>query len=308
MFIRELYLSVDKGCPIKVSQEKYLEIVKQTEKELVLKSKFFYGCFVFFVFLPIGMPLFMNLAIILWEMGVIRVSCQRVEPTQVNCQVNQSRYLGLTQDASTSLTQVTEAKFNFQNSQDSDGNTQLDYFMTLLTQKGKEIVAWQGASSFNGVKGYPQEMNEMARKISTFINNSTESSLVIQYDLRWKKENLISLVITPFLGIGILLLYMSCRETVIFSKSDQRLNYKTFSSSAGIKIKNCSFAQIKELIIESDTDSDENTYYSLKLVLPAKNNLSKVTLISDSDIEKVRKLANIVGNFIEIPYQELSNK
>ncbi|NET15926.1 MAG: hypothetical protein F6K08_25435 [Okeania sp. SIO1H6] len=42
-------------------------------------------------------------------MGIISILFQRVEPTQINCQVNRSEYLGLIQGFSTSLNQVTVA-------------------------------------------------------------------------------------------------------------------------------------------------------------------------------------------------------
>ncbi|NEP77985.1 MAG: hypothetical protein F6K39_07235, partial [Okeania sp. SIO3B3] len=127
-------------------------MVKQTEKKLFFKNTLSYG-FTFFLAFPwIGISLLVSLAV-LWEMGVISASCQRVEPTQVNCQVNNSKYLGLTQGSSTSLTRVTEAKFNSRKSRDSDGKTNFDYFVTLVTQTGKEVVSWQGNSYTNGVKG-----------------------------------------------------------------------------------------------------------------------------------------------------------
>ncbi|GGA26315.1 hypothetical protein CYANOKiyG1_42270 [Okeania sp. KiyG1] len=260
-------------------------------------------------------------------MGVISVSCQRVEPTQVNCQVNHSEYLGLTQGSSTSLTRVTEAKFNSRKKKNSDGETYFDYFVTLVTQKGKEVVSWQGNSYINGVKGYPQEMNEMVAKINTFINNSTQPSLLIQYDLRWKLENLLFLPICIiFLGTGVLLLYILLYLKIMtLNKSERRLTYKIYSL-LGIKTKHYSFAQIQALILESYTDSDGDTSYSLKVVLPANNQNDwweiplilpaenqndqwKIPLIlHDSDIYKVKKLANVVSDFIDKPYKEQSNK
>ncbi|MDJ0516974.1 MAG: hypothetical protein QNJ74_12205 [Trichodesmium sp. MO_231.B1] len=47
--------------------------------------------------------------LILRQMGIISVSSQQLEPTQVNCQVNNSEYLGLIQGFSTSLNQVIVA-------------------------------------------------------------------------------------------------------------------------------------------------------------------------------------------------------
>ncbi|NET24154.1 hypothetical protein [Okeania sp. SIO1I7] len=93
------------------------------------------------------------------------------------------------------------------------------------------------------------------------------------------------------------------------NKSERQLTYKVFSL-LGSKTKHYSFAQIQELILKSYTNSDEDKSYDLKVVLPAenRNHQRKISLIYDSDIEKVKKLANVVSDFIEIPYQEVSNE
>ncbi|NEO56981.1 MAG: hypothetical protein F6K54_30265 [Okeania sp. SIO3B5] len=292
-----------------------MEIVKYTGKEIVLKDELFthVATSLLFVFPWIGIPLFISL-IILSEMGIISVSCQRVEPTQVNCQVNNSKYLGLTQGSSTSLTRVKEAKFNSQNSSDSS-----NYFVTLVTQKGKEVVSWQSNLSFTNVKGYPQEMNQMVAKINTFINNSTEPSLLIQYDLRWKWQNLLPLTICIiFLGIGILILYavfslkiLIYLKTLILNKSERQLTYKVFYLF-GTETKHYSFAHIQKLILESYTnsDEDENKSYRLELVLPGENlnHQLKITLKYNDNIKRIKKSATMFSDFIEIPYQDLSNK
>ncbi|NEP82413.1 MAG: hypothetical protein F6K39_32240 [Okeania sp. SIO3B3] len=170
----------------------------------------------------------------------------------------------------------------------------------------------------------------MVAKINTFINNSTESSLLIQYDLRWKWKNLLPLAISIiFLGIGILILYaVFYLETLTLNKSKRQLTYKVFYLF-GTETKHYSFDQIQELILYSYIDSDGDKSYSLKVALPAENQNDrrkiplmfailptenqndrwKIPLIlNDSDIEKVKKLANVVSDFIEKPYQELSNK
>ncbi|NEP77986.1 MAG: hypothetical protein F6K39_07240 [Okeania sp. SIO3B3] len=279
-----------------------MEIVQQTEKEIVLKDKLSSHLFELLFLVPfIAGPLFF-ISIILSQMGVIKASCQRVEPTQVNCQVNKSKYLGLIPGYSTSLTRVKEAKLNSQEKKNSDGDTYFDYFVTLVSQTEKEVVSWWDNH---------QEMMEMVVKINTFINYSTESSLLIQYDRRWKWINL------PFLAFPIIFLAAvissaypsSYLQTLILNKSERQLTYKVFSL-LGIKTKHYSFAQIKELILENDTDIDGDKFYRLKVVLPSENqnNQLKITLIFDSDIEKVKKPANIVADFIEIPYQDLSNK
>ena len=102
-------------------------------------------------------------------------------------------------------------------------------------------------------------MIEMVAKINTFINNSTESSLLIQYDLRWKKESLVLLALMiVLLSNGIFLLGITFYpETLIVNKGKQQLTHKVFSL-LGTKSKHYSFAQIQELILESYTNKDED--------------------------------------------------
>ncbi|NEP82412.1 MAG: hypothetical protein F6K17_26200 [Okeania sp. SIO3C4] len=288
-----------------------MEIVKQTEKEIVFKVKEnFLDHFIPLLLIApfIALPLFFASAI-LSEMGVIKVSCQRVEPTQVNCQVNSSKYLGLIQGSSTSLNSVAEATLNSQS--DIYGS---NYFVTLVSQTGKEVVSLQGNLHTNSFKGFPPEMLEITTKINKFINNSTEPSLLIQYDLRWKWDNLLFLAFSIiFLGAVILFVYKIFNlETLILIKSEKQLTYKVYSLlGLCTKTKHYSFAQIKELILDIYTDSDyEYKFYSLKIVLPAENqnHQREVTLTRDYSIEKVKKLANFVADFIEKPYQEVSNE
>ncbi|MDY7002549.1 MAG: hypothetical protein SWX82_00880 [Cyanobacteriota bacterium] len=275
-----------------------MEIVKQTEKELALKDNLFdyYAISLFFVSPFIAVSLLIT-STILSKMGVIKASCQRVEPTQVNCQVNKSNYLGLIPGSSTSLTRVTEAKLNSQKKKDNDADTYSDYFVTLVSQTGKEVVSWWDD---------PQEIMEMVVKINTFINYSTEPSLLIQYDLRWKWRNILLLAIgITSIGTEILVLAVLYLKTLILNKSERKLTYKICSLlKLYTETKHYSFAQIQELILEND----ENQVYELKLVLPPENHQREISLIKDSDVEKVKKLANFVADFIEIPYKEVSNE
>ncbi|GGA26331.1 hypothetical protein [Okeania sp. KiyG1] len=286
-----------------------MEIVQQNEKELVLKDKLW--ILLFFVFPSIGIPVFTPPMIVLQKDLVIKASCQRVEPTQVNCQVDSSKYFGLIKDSSTSLTRVTEAKFNSQKKKDRNGDTYFDYFVTLVSQTGKEVVSLQGNSYIDGFKGNPQKMNQIVAEINTFINNSTKPSLFIHYDLRFKWKNLLPLAISiTFIAIGILIVAVLYLRTLILNKSERQLTYEE-SSLLNTYTKHYSFVQIKELIIDIYTDSDGDKFCSLKivLVLPAENqnHQREVTLIKGFDIEKVKNLANTVADLIEIPYQELSN-
>ncbi|MEM1168211.1 MAG: hypothetical protein AAGJ08_03760 [Cyanobacteria bacterium P01_H01_bin.35] len=64
----------------------------------------------------------------------------------------------------------------------------------------------------------------------------------------------------------ITLIFLSLSEPVIFNNSERKLTYK---SLLGTKTKHYSFAQIKELILDSDRDSNGDQWYSFKVVLPA---------------------------------------
>ncbi|NES68456.1 MAG: hypothetical protein F6K24_26085, partial [Okeania sp. SIO2D1] len=60
----------------------------------------------------------------------------------------------------------------------------------------------------------------------------------------------------------------------------------------------------------SDEDEDENKSYRLELVLPGENlnHQLKITLKYNDNIKIIKKSATMFSDFIEIPYQEVSNE
>lgn len=155
------------------------------------------------VLVLVGIPLLMALRFFS-EIGVTTLVCEKVELTQVRCEVNQSKYLGLIQQPPSYLTQVKLAKFDYQNSQNSSGESTVDYFVELVNANEQEFVVFQDLIFVNDVRGDAGEMEAIAQEINRFINNPTESSLIISRDLRWRWVNLVPLsIVLVFFGVGI---------------------------------------------------------------------------------------------------------
>lgn len=155
--------------------------------------------------LLIAIPLFMALQFFR-ETGVTTVSCQQTTVTYVECEMNKSKYFGLMPQPSTNLTQIKSAKFEQKNTRDRNGESTVDYFVTLVNSNERKFVIFQDLMFVNGVRGNMREMNAIAEKINHFINDPTQSSLTISRDLRWRSENLVPLsIVILFVSISIFL-------------------------------------------------------------------------------------------------------
>ena len=72
--------------------------------------------------------------------GVTTLSCEQTKPTQIQCEVNQSKYLGLQQQPSTYLTKIKSAKFDYKNTREPNGEFTVDYFVSLVNTTDQESI------------------------------------------------------------------------------------------------------------------------------------------------------------------------
>ncbi|MGB3510189.1 MAG: hypothetical protein WBA93_13320 [Microcoleaceae cyanobacterium] len=178
----------------------------QTARQNFLKKQNLSGnlSMLFALFLTV-VPLLMALQFFS-QTGITTLSCQQTKLTQVQCEVNRSKYLGLIEQPPTYLTKVKSAKFDYQNSKDSSGESTVDYLVTLVNQNDKEVIIFQDLMFINGVRGNMEEMEAIAQEINRFINNPTQSFLTISRDLRWRSENLVPFsIVILFITLGIFL-------------------------------------------------------------------------------------------------------
>lgn len=269
-----------------------MEVIEETSSKLVLRANCFsWGGFLFWLLFPLGfggIPL-----LFLFNTGVTTLSCQRVEPTLINCEKSESKLLGLIPGQSFSLKKIEEAKFNSQDDYD-----EVEYWVSVIAE-GRETVVFEEFISVNEVKGDSRKMRAMASKINQFIS-SNEPSLIVRYDLRWKLRNLF---FVPFLAIAILFLYLLLRwkimETFTVDRNSKILRHKQ-KRLLGVKTLRHPLKGITAVEIEKTSISfNDEEMYKLNLLLPSA---SKARVeIYFGELQKVKEMAEKLSNFIEVP-------
>jgi hypothetical protein len=217
--------------------------------------------------------------------GVEALTCKRVEPTQVNCELTQSTYMGLKKEPIISLSKVMGAKVNEET--DSEGDT--SYKVVILTQKGE--VFW----SYN-----PND----ASQINDFVEKSNTTDLRIDYDNR---GNVIgTLLITSLFmviglaGVGSSIYNMTVIETYIFDKTlDKLIHHRR--SCLGTQVKEYTFREIVDVRVEETTDSDGDiSGYRVSLLLTGSKCLIFRASFPKTNKEDAQELANTIANFLNL--------
>ena len=264
-----------------------MKILEKTPNKLVCQSERNVGTYVFSLISALGfggIPLFIMLST-LTSSGVEALTCKRVEPTQVNCELTQSTYMGLKKEPIISLSKVMGAKVNEET--DSEGDT--SYKVVILTQKGE--VFW----SYN-----PND----ASQINDFVEKSNTTDLRIDYDNR---GNVIgTLLITSLFmviglaGVGSSIYNMTVIETYIFDKTlDKLIHHRR--SCLGTQVKEYTFREIVDVRVEETTDSDGDiSGYRVSLLLTGSKCLIFRASFPKTNKEDAQELANTIANFLNL--------
>lgn len=245
-----------------------MQIVKQTPSELSLKnqsSPLRKGFISLWALLFAGIPLAM-MGFWIYGLGVIQLSCQRVEPTQVRCDRTQSRLLGFMPGPSESFDQVTAAKMKTAIGHDSDSVRTIDNWVVLQTANG-EATYVEDPVRINGRKGSAQEMQAIAEQITQFLT-SEQATLTLQRDLRFRLGN--SIFPLGFMGLFVLLggtvVHFSFRfEELIFDKNTQQFHCIRHTLM-GKKTWQCPLSEIEDVAVDVRIDSNGDAFYALKLM------------------------------------------
>ena len=157
-----------------------------------------------------------------YNLGVTRLDCQRLEPTQVNCTHRQSRLLDLVPGVENTLSQVTTAEIKTKTSIDSREST-TDQWVVLQTSSG-EINYLKDTVQFNDIEGTSKKLQPIANEINRFLT-SNEDTLTLEHDHRLQMGH--NLLPAAFMGmfvvVGTGVMYLSLQsETLIFDKTSQQ--------------------------------------------------------------------------------------
>jgi len=242
----------------------------------------------------IGFPLLILLGMI-YPIGVTQLKCKRLEPTQVSCKKQQSKFFGFLQQSPIKLNQVKSAKFKSQQV-NNNGKSNIDNWVVLITRNG-EVTLAEDFVYINGVKGSAEEMKRIENQVNNFIQ-SNQSSLLIKRDLRWNfAQSLfwIGFISIP-LFIGIMIFFFVVRsEVIIFDKNGGHF----IREQKTLFFKHRQYyplAEITEIEIETTTDKDINLFHEL-IVLP-KSIYGRVLL--DTKLEEMKSIQNTIHEFLKL--------
>lgn len=282
--------------------------IQQTATELVIKNKpnvsqlissFIVGTFF------MGIPLLMML-VILYEIGVTTLKCKRVEPTQVSCEKQESKFLGLVEQPAIKFSQVKSAKFKSKEGIDSEGERTIENWVTLVTSSG-EVTFVEDFVSINGVRGSASQMQGIATQINNFIQ-SNQPSLQIQRDLPEDFGQIILPLgfISIFFFAGAILLFIQFRyQTLIFDKKSGQLILEQ-QTLLGKKYDYYPLNEIEGVKIEEKHYSRKGTFYELKLIPKqtlklVPTNIYNAIRLSDRKLLYVKDLRATIYDFLAIP-------
>jgi hypothetical protein len=245
-----------------------MKILQHNASTLILHHQSGFGTRAFILVwasLFMGSPLIILMSLF-WNIGAISLSCQRASQNEIRCEKHESKLLGLTTSPTQSFAQVLSARVDVQASRDSDGDQTMDYRVRFDTQTGEETVV-EGFMRINGVKGSAVEMQAFVDEVNGFIQSNRSTLEIRQNQPATAFHVLLPLAfLSVFEVVGaIVLCSIFCSERFIFDKLSGRL----IREKKTLRGKRSQLYWLKDIMgveIISKTDSDNDTYYELKLL------------------------------------------
>ncbi|MGB7375144.1 MAG: hypothetical protein WA959_01010 [Rivularia sp. (in: cyanobacteria)] len=289
--------------------------IQQTASELVIKNKpnlsESISIMIFTTFF-IGIPFLMMLGL-LSQIGVIAFKCKKVEPNQVNCEKQESKFFGLVKQPSIRFSQVKSAKFTTEEGIDSEGDVDsvaertIDNRVTLVTSSG-EVTAVEDFITINGNRGSASQMQQIANQLNNFIQ-SNQPSLVIEQDLGGDFYPIVLplvfyLILGGIIGGGTLF-FQFFSQTLIFDKKSTQLILEQ-KTLLGKKYEYYPLNEIQGIDIEEKYNSKKGTSYELKLIpkkflKPIPKKIHKTIGIPERKLLDVKNLRVTIHDFLGIP-------
>lgn len=275
-----------------------MKVLNESHSELRLKRPLDKGMALFMAIWGSGfiaMPIVM-MVMILQQLGVTKLSCDRPEPALITCQHQQSGFLGLQERPATTYTNVTEASLQTLKDKDDEGQTTYEHWVALATAQGEQTIV-EAPIMVNGVKGDPVEMEAIANQISQFIQ-SDQPQFALEQDNRQQASSLFPLaLLLTFPAIGIAVLYFTLQsEELIFDRELGSLQ-RHRSTLFGRKSQDVPLHSIKNTEIQ--VHKGKHTQYRLKL-LP--QSLKTDTLMSSRNRRHVDEIETKVKQFLQLSH------
>jgi hypothetical protein len=226
-----------------------------------------------------------------WRFLVDRsFTCYRLDQDMVNCKVVFQPLL--LPKWVRSYYNVRGAKTKTEVQIDFEGDKRTYYYVTLITSAG-EKEAWSTASE--------SEARQLATKIQSF-RVSAESQLLVARNSPFPEEVYFvifvsgMLILTPII---VLIIDQLRNRRLTFDRSLDRILEEYLTPFGVRKRKTYSFRDVKQVVVESTTDSDGDTFFSIKVQLQSGEPLLYLSFGTDGS--KARAEAEQLGQLLRCP-------
>ena len=224
--------------------------------------------------------------------GDRRFTCYRLDHDTVNCEVVFQPLLPLPKQIEFYY-DVKSAGTKTETRRDSEGDETTHYYVTLITPAG-ETKAWPAASE-SGAR-------QLATKIQSF-RMSAESQLLVASD-GFALEDFLGVALIALAPAGVVVLFLILalikkRRRLTFDRSLYQI-LEEYLTPFGIRgRKTYSFRDVQQVVVERSTDSDGDSYFSVKVELASGEPLLHLSFGSDNG--KARAEAEQLGQLLGCP-------
>ncbi len=229
--------------------------------------------------------------------GDRRFTCHRLDQDTVTCEVVFQPLLPLPKQIDFYY-DVRGAGIKTETRTDSEGDETTYYYVTLITPAG-EREAWSAASESNA--------RQLATKIQSF-RMSADGQLLVASDSFDLGDLFVALLVSlPAGTVGLLLI-----RTLIRISRSRRLTFdrslyqilEEYLTPFGIRgRKTYSFRDVQQVVVERSTDSDGDSYFSVKVELASGEPLLHLSFGSDNG--KARGEAEQLSQLLGCPVKLL---
>ena len=286
-----------------------MKIIRQTQDEIFISTFFIASrkvtgiqillAFSISLAVVIIEPLIYFLAAIA-EIGITRISCNRVEPTQVDCQISQSKYLDILQQKPLNYKFVQTAKFIKVEGQSNEGKTLYDYNFSLITKSGEK-------TPFDSTR--ENTASKVVETINTFLISEQEF-FRYEVDDRFSTISFTAFLLPtliffglmlPALGlIWVIILMQLSYEEIILNKLQDRFQY-TEEDLTKKKVKQFTFKDVAKVDVVYVTDSYDKVSFVPRITLHSGK---QFRLDKIGDRQAAINIANNLNQFMGLPVEE----
>lgn len=233
------------------------------------------------------------------KIGILKVSCDRIELTQVDCQVSKSQYFDLFQQKPFAYKFVKSAKYNTIKSTDSEGDVVCQHNFLLITKSG-EKAPFKSLKSSTAIT--------VTISLSSFVESKQKSfdyTLDECKSVNFIYEIFLFLPLIMFLVIGFISLYISFSilinpEELLLDKYKKELKHIN-RTLLGDKVSYYLFNEVVKVDVLYAADSYNNVSFIPRITI--KKEL-QFNLNAVKDRQVAINITNNLNEFIGLSEEE----